>query len=42
VPAATLDGISDKNQAVILNGHKSKKTYCVKAINSPKEICSFI
>ena len=42
VPAATLDGISDKNQAVILNGHKSRKTYCVKAINSPREINSFI
>ena len=42
VPADTLDGISDKNQAVILNGHKSKKTYCVNAINSPKEISSFI
>ena len=42
VPAATLEGISDKNHAVIRNGHKSKKTYCVKAINSPKEISSFI
>ena len=36
-PAATLEGISDKNQAVILRGQINKKTYCVKAINSPRE-----
>ncbi len=42
IPAETLEGISDKNHAVILNGHNNKKTYCVNAIKSPRVINSFI
>ena len=41
-PAVTLDGISDKNHAVIRNGHNNRKTYWVKAIKSPNVINSFI
>ena len=31
------EGISERNQAVILKGQINKNTYCVKAINSPRE-----
>ena len=41
-PADTLEGISDKNHAVILRGQINKITYCVKAIKSPKVIYSLI
>ena len=41
-PAATLEGISDKNHAVILNGQINKNTYCVNAMNSPRDRYSFI